>query len=40
MALEGTKYTVRQQLFTIHQNFEVFDSTGAKVMSPMATAFG
>ncbi|VAW07693.1 hypothetical protein MNBD_ACTINO01-2358 [hydrothermal vent metagenome] len=29
----GARFTVRQQLFTIHQNFEVFDATGAKIMS-------
>ncbi len=33
MALAGTKYTVRQQLFTIHQNFEVLDASGTTVMS-------
>ncbi len=29
----GTRYTVQQQLFTIHQNFEVYDDRGAKLMS-------
>ena len=31
--MRGTVYTVRQRLFTIHQNFEVFDATGAEIMS-------
>lgn len=31
--LNGTRYVVRQQLYTVHQNFEVLDSTGANVMS-------
>ncbi len=31
--MRGTMYKVRQQLFTIHQNFEVFDATGTKTMS-------
>jgi uncharacterized protein YxjI len=31
--VRGTRYTVRQQLFTIHQNFEVSDAAGAKIMS-------
>ncbi|MCL1599360.1 MAG: LURP-one-related family protein [Actinomycetia bacterium] len=29
----GTLYTVRQQLFTIHQDFEVHDASGARIMS-------
>jgi len=29
----GARYVVRQQLYTIHQNFEVFDAGGTKVMS-------
>jgi len=31
--LSGTSYTVRQQLYTIHQNFEVFDAGGTRIMS-------
>lgn len=31
--LRGTRYVVRQQLYTIHKNFEVCDETGTQVMS-------
>lgn len=31
--LSGTGYVVRQQLYTIHENFEVFDAGGSLVMS-------
>ena len=31
--LSGTRYVVRQQLYTVHQNFEVFDGSCAKIMS-------
>jgi len=31
--LSGSRYSVRQQLYTIHQNFEVFDAGGTKIMS-------
>jgi uncharacterized protein YxjI len=31
--LSGARYVVRQQLYTVHQNFEVFDASGTKIMS-------
>ena len=31
--MSGTRYVVRQQLYTVHQNFEVLDPTGTKIMS-------
>ena len=31
--LNGAAYVVRQQLYTVHQNFEVFDASGSKIMS-------
>jgi len=31
--LSGARYVVRQQLYTIHENSEVFDANGANVMS-------
>lgn len=31
--LTGAQYVVRQQLYTVHQNFEVFDASGTKIMS-------
>lgn len=31
--LRGTRFTVRQQLYTIHQNFEVFDAGGTNIMT-------
>ncbi len=36
--ISGTRYVVRQQLFTVHQNFEVFDASGAKIMSAHGNA--
>ena len=32
-ALSGSRYKVRQQLYTIHENFTVFDTAGTVVMS-------
>ena len=31
--LSGARYVVRQQLYTVHQNFEVFDASGTKIMT-------
>ena len=31
--MNGARYVVRQQLYTVHQNFEVFDDSGSKFMS-------
>lgn len=36
--LSGTRYVVRQQLYTVHQNFEVLDSAGSKIMSAHGNA--
>jgi uncharacterized protein YxjI len=33
LTMNGTRYVVRQQLYTVHQNFEVFDDSGDKIMS-------
>lgn len=36
--LSGTRYVVRQQLYTVHQNFEVQDASGSTIYSAHGNA--